>query len=181
MDGWNDWVTAVCLVLGSFLALTGGVGILRMPDFYSRLHPAGKTDSLGQVLILVGLCFQVELLDAEGQLTDAWLVLARLGMIIVFLALTAPTATHAITKAAWLEGLRPWQRPGDAEGVYTRKHPDKREPIFNPGARPPQADPRGMGDAFPGAGGAPCPTSTEPDPRVTPDTTDGAAKEGGDV
>lgn len=138
---WNDYLTGALLVIGSFLAITGGLGILRMPDFYSRLHPAGKTDSLGQLLILIGLCFQ----------TSDWMVLAKLGLIVAFLVLTAPTATHAITKAAWLEGLRPWQRAGDAEGVYTRKHPDKREPIFNPAARPPQADPRGMGDAFPGA------------------------------
>ena len=111
MDSWNDWASAVCLVVGSFLAITGGLGILRMPDFYSRLHPAGKTDSLGQILILIGLCFQVweAAPGGEGAQGD-WLVLVRLVLIIVFLALTAPTATHAITKAAWLEGLKPWQR-----------------------------------------------------------------------
>ncbi|MDF1801038.1 MAG: monovalent cation/H(+) antiporter subunit G [Planctomycetota bacterium] len=126
---WNDYLTGVFLALGSFLALTGGVGILRMPDFYSRLHPAGKTDSLGQLMVLIGLCFQ----------TSDWLVLAKLGLIVSFLMLTAPTATHAITKAAWLEGLRPWQRPGDAENVYTRKHPDKRAPYFSAAPKDPLA------------------------------------------
>jgi len=155
MDSWNDWASAVCLVLGSFLALTGGLGILRMPDFYSRLHPAGKTDSLGQILILIGLCFQVwESAPGGAGPQGDWLTLVRLLLIIGFLALTAPTSTHAITKAAWLEGLKPWQREGDQEGVYTRRHPDKREPIFNIGVRPPQADPRGMGERFPGRSGA---------------------------
>lgn len=105
---WNDLVTMVLLTLGTFLALTGSLGMLRMPDFYSRLHPAGKTDSLGQFLVLIGLCFQAE----------HWLVISKLALIAGFLVLTAPTSTHAITKAAWLEGLRPWHRAGDPEGNY---------------------------------------------------------------
>lgn len=105
---WNDIVTMVLLSLGAFLALTGGLGLLRMPDFYSRLHPAGKNDSLGQLLILGGLCFQIE----------HWMVASKLVLIMIFLIVTAPTATHAITKAAWLDGLRPWKQSGDPEGDF---------------------------------------------------------------
>jgi len=110
---WNDIVTIVFLSLGAFLALTGSLGMLRMPDFYSRLHPAGKNDSLGQLLVLVGLCFQVEHWSHGG-----WLVASKLVLISIFLIVTAPTATHAITKAAWLEGLRPWRRAGDPQGDF---------------------------------------------------------------
>lgn len=106
---WNDFITIGCLSLGTFLALTGSLGLLRMPDFYSRLHPAGKNDSLGQLLILVGLCFQ----------TDHWMEVSKLVLIAGFLILTAPTATHAITKAAWIAGLRPWLKAGDPEHDYS--------------------------------------------------------------
>jgi multicomponent Na+:H+ antiporter subunit G len=109
---WNEIVASVMILLGCFLALTGSLGMLRMPDFYTRLHPAGKNDSLGSVLVLSGLAFLVT------HPVENWLVLAKLALIIVFLIITAPTATHAITKAAWLDGLQPWQRPGDKEGVY---------------------------------------------------------------
>lgn len=105
---WTDIITAICLSLGAFLALTGSLGMLRMPDFYSRLHPAGKNDSLGQLLVLVGLCFQA----------DHWMQVSKLLLIAGFLVLTAPTATHAITKAAWIAGLRPWFKEGDAERDY---------------------------------------------------------------
>ena len=118
MHGWNEYVAAVLILLGCFLSITGSLGMLRMPDFYTRLHPAGKNDSLGSVLVLIGLAFLVE------QPISNWLVLSKLALIIAFLVLTAPTATHAITKAAWLEGLQPWQKAGDREGVYKRKGND---------------------------------------------------------
>jgi multicomponent Na+:H+ antiporter subunit G len=112
---WNEIVATVLLALGVFLALTGSLGMLRMPDFYSRLHPAGKNDSLGSVFVLAGLAFLVT--DPIGD----WLVLSKLGLIIAFLIMSAPTATHAITKAAFLEGLQPWTKPGDKQGVYKRE------------------------------------------------------------
>ena len=112
---WNEIVASVLLALGVFLALTGSLGMLRMPDFYSRLHPAGKNDSLGSVFVLVGLAFLVD--DPIGD----WLVISKLVLITAFLIMSAPTATHAITKAAFLEGLQPWMKPGDKEGVYKRE------------------------------------------------------------
>lgn len=112
---WNEIVASVLLALGVFLALTGSLGMLRMPDFYSRLHPAGKNDSLGSVFVLVGLAFLV-----TDPIAD-WIVLSKIALIIAFLIMSAPTATHAITKAAFLEGLQPWTKPGDKEGVYKRE------------------------------------------------------------
>ena len=101
-----DFVSRLCLLAGTFFALTGAIGIVRLPDFYSRLHPAGKSDSLAQTLILTGLLLQIfsnEEFAAFGYFGGIKLVL-----IIVFLLLTTPTATHAIAKAAHVSGLRPW-------------------------------------------------------------------------
>lgn len=108
---WNDYVSIVLLIFGAFLALTGAIGVLRMPDFYSRLHPAGKSDTLGQFLILIGLGFQ--LIDGSGSFVTDYaagpgMAAIKLLLIIIVVFVTAPTATHAITKAAYLDGLKPW-------------------------------------------------------------------------
>ena len=96
----TEIITTILLALGCVVSLTGSYGLLRMPDFYSRLHTAGKTDSLGQVLIFLGL-----VLVTPDLLTQLKLVLVALILMIA-----APTATHAITKAAHLHHLRPWTK-----------------------------------------------------------------------
>ena len=68
----------ICLLFGSFFAISGGVGLLRFPDFFSRLHPAGVTDTLGAALILIGLMFQA----------GFSLISVKLIMILAFLLLT---------------------------------------------------------------------------------------------
>ena len=98
-------ISAVFLLAGTFFAFTGAVGMLRMPDFFSRVHPAGKTDTLAQTLFMVGL-----LLQASGSVTGIEAV--KLVMITALLFLTTPTATHAITQAAYKDGLRPTERSG---------------------------------------------------------------------
>lgn len=102
---WNELVTAAFLALGCVFSLGGSIGLLRFPDFYARLHAAGKTDSLAQALILLGLIF----------VSPNWGVSFRLVIITLLLLFTAPTATHAITKAARLDGLRHWQKGGSDE------------------------------------------------------------------
>ena len=97
---WNEIVTTVLLAFGCVISLTGSLGLLRMPDFYTRLHTAGKTDSLGQVVILVGLVF----------VTNDILIQMKLVVVALILMIVAPTATHAITKAAHLHSLRPWTK-----------------------------------------------------------------------
>ena len=92
-------VTAFFLFMGCFLAVTGGIGVLRMPDFYTRLHPAGKSDTLAQIAILTGLAIY----------SGFTLVSAKLILIMLFLLFTTPTATHAVAKAAHLSGIKPWQ------------------------------------------------------------------------
>lgn len=91
-----DALSWLCLVGGSIFCLIGGVGMLRMPDFYTRGHAAGVTDTLGAGLILVGLMFQAGIS----------LVAVKLAMVLFFLYVTSPTSTHALFKSAYAAGMR---------------------------------------------------------------------------
>lgn len=85
------------LVTGALLAVTGGIGMLRLPDFYTRMHAASVTDTGGMMLILLGLALQA-----------GWsLIAAKLGLIAIFMLFTSPTATHALAHAALRAGVRP--------------------------------------------------------------------------
>lgn len=101
-----DVLSWICLGLGSMLCIIGGLGLLRLPDFYSRMHGGGITDTLGASLVLLGLMFQ-------GGLT---MVTVKLVMILVVLLATSPTSTHAVGKAALMSGLKPFLRDPDNKG-----------------------------------------------------------------
>lgn len=92
-----DTASWVFILAGGLFMLTGALGILRMPDFYTRLHAAGMTDTMGSAFILAGLILQ-----------GGWtLTPVRLGLILLFLYFTGPVATHALANAAYRAGLRP--------------------------------------------------------------------------
>jgi len=93
-------ITGVSLAVGCFFVLVASIGIVRFPDFYSRMHPAGKADTLGQAMILLGLMVY------EGFS----FVSVKLLIIIVFIFIANPTATHALAKAAYVVGLKPWEK-----------------------------------------------------------------------
>lgn len=100
-------ILASLLLFGGLLFFTGGaIGILRFPDFYSRLHPAGKLDTAGQFLALSAV--------AVHQLGDLSfpqvLTTAKIGLIVIFVYITSPTATHAIVDAGVRAGLKPWKK-----------------------------------------------------------------------
>lgn len=86
-----------CLLLGGGVAIIGGVGLLRFPDFYSRLHAAGVTDTLVALLIVGGLVLQ----------SGFTLLTFKLLLILLFLLFTAPTATHALARAALADNVKP--------------------------------------------------------------------------
>lgn len=92
-----DILSWACLLLGGLLGVIGGIGIHRFPDFYSRLHAVGTTDTLCAVLIILGLALQA------GAGLDAF----KLLLIFLFLFFTSPTASHALAKAALRSGLKP--------------------------------------------------------------------------
>ena len=98
-------VVVAVLLIGGLVFFTGGaVGILRFPDFYSRLHPAGKLDTAGQLLALLAIALYV-----AGDLSLHELLTAvKIGLIVVFVYITSPTATHAIVDAGMRAGLKPW-------------------------------------------------------------------------
>ena len=92
----------VLLAAGALFVLSGGVGLLRFPDFYTRIHAVSVTDSAGAGLILVGLLL----------LPSSWPTAVRLLIILLFLTLTSPTATHILAHAARRDGVQMW-REGD--------------------------------------------------------------------
>ena len=103
MSGSAEVVSGVFLALGSLFVVVGGIGILRLPDFFTRLHAGGLTDTLGAAFVLIGLMV----------VAGFTLVAAKLALILFFLLFTSPTSTHALAKAAILGGLRPWTKPKD--------------------------------------------------------------------
>ena len=92
-----DILSWICLVFGGILGIIGAIGMHRFPDFYSRLHAAGTTDTLCAFLFLLGLGFQAELTLAS----------LKLFLIFAFLFFTSPTASHSLANAAILGGLKP--------------------------------------------------------------------------
>ncbi len=100
-----DILSGLLVALGVFFAFGGAIGLLRFPDFYTRLHAGGVTDTLGAELILLGLLLQA----------PTWIVAVKLVIIGFFLFFTSPTATHATAAAAYGSGLQPltgrWRAP----------------------------------------------------------------------
>lgn len=95
--GWlADLLTALFLIAGMVFLVVGAVGLLRMPDVYTRMHPAGVTDTGAAGLILCGLMFQ----------SGFSIVTIKLVLVLVFLWVTSPTATHALAVAARLREIR---------------------------------------------------------------------------
>lgn len=105
MSALVDLASALLLAAGAASCLVGGVGLLRMPEFYTRLHAASLCDSTGAMLILLGLALQA-----------GWsLVAVKLVVIGLLLFFTSPAATHAIARAALARGLAPRVACGGAQ------------------------------------------------------------------
>jgi len=85
------------LLVGSFLCVSGGVGVLRFPDFYTRMHAVGVTDTLATAMILIGLMLQMP----EG------IVVLKLIVILLMTLFISPTASHALANAAMNNNLKP--------------------------------------------------------------------------
>ncbi|MCP2670881.1 monovalent cation/H(+) antiporter subunit G [Maricaulaceae bacterium EIL42A08] len=92
-----DIASAALMLTGAVFLMAGALGMLRLPDFYTRMHAAGVTDTLGAELIIIGLMLQ-----------SGWsLVTVKLALLGLFIFLTSPTATHATANAAYKSGLKP--------------------------------------------------------------------------
>ena len=98
MTGALAWLSLALVALGVFFTLVAAVGLVRMPDVYTRAHATSKADTLGTILTLVGVALTFE----------AGVPRVKLVLLAVFLLITNPTATHAITRAAYDQGIVPW-------------------------------------------------------------------------
>ena len=106
MDTIINLASALCLLLGSFLCLSGGVGLLRFPDFYTRMHAVGVTDTLAAAMILIGLMLQ----NSEG------IVMLKLLLILLMTIFISPVASHALAKAAYKNDVVPLSDDDPATG-----------------------------------------------------------------
>jgi multicomponent Na+:H+ antiporter subunit G len=97
MDTLMHLSSAIFLLIGSFLCISGGVGLLRFPDFYTRMHAVGVTETLATAMILIGL-----ILHNPDFLVDIKLMIVLLMTIFI-----SPTASHALAKAALHNKLMP--------------------------------------------------------------------------
>ena len=98
-----DIASWVLIAVGGAFGLVGGIGVLRMPDFFTRIHPAGMTDSMFAPCVLIALMLQ-----------SGWsIITVKLAFILLFLFLTSPTASHALAKAALHGGLTPMGEEAD--------------------------------------------------------------------
>ncbi len=103
-----DIASWLLMSLGGLFVFIGGIGALRMPDLYTRMHAASLTDTMGAVLIIAGVMLQA----------GASLAAVKLAAILVFLLFTSPTSSNALASAALLSGLR------TSEAVGWRKEPE---------------------------------------------------------
>jgi multicomponent Na+:H+ antiporter subunit G len=114
-----DALSWVLLATGGFFCIVGAVGMLRMPDFYTRMHAASVIETLGAGLILMGLMLQA----------GPTLVTVKLLMVGVLIFFVSPTATHALARAAMARGLQPLLH--DAQSQDLRPH-DPESPSSKP-------------------------------------------------
>ncbi len=112
-----DILSWALFLIGGFAVAAGALGLVRFPDFYTRLHAAGVTDTAGAELIVLGMLLQA----------PNWLVAVKLVFIGIFLGLTSPVATHAIAHAAHMVGFMPMLGPALRYGGYRDRDGDEAE------------------------------------------------------
>lgn len=102
-------LSAGLLIGGGVFGVIGGLGLLRFPDFYTRLHAAGMTDTLVALMITTGLILQ----------TGLSLLTLKLVLILLFLLFTTPTASHALARAALADDVPPQVKEKSGESSST--------------------------------------------------------------
>ncbi len=96
----QSYIAVFFMLLGFFFVIVAAVGVLRLPDFYTRMHASGKSETLGVMLSLLGFAIYNGL-----NLTSFKLVL-----ISLFILLGNPIGSHAISRAAFYAGVKPWKK-----------------------------------------------------------------------
>jgi len=101
----TEWAIVGLALVGAFFSGVAAIGIVRLPDVYTRAHAASKSDTLGAMLTIsaAALALQTDLSTIKAV------------FLLLFMFLTNPTAAHAIARAAQDQGIEPWTA-GDEEG-----------------------------------------------------------------
>jgi multicomponent Na+:H+ antiporter subunit G len=93
----TEWISGLLLAAGGFFVLVGGIGVLRMPDLYTRMHATSVTETLGTMLVMLGL-----------MVYAGWtLATFKLFAVLVFLLFTAPVSSYALANTALIAGVKP--------------------------------------------------------------------------
>lgn len=90
-------LSVILILAGIFFMFVGSLGVIRLPDFYSRTHAVSKSDTLGIFLVISGLIVY------EGPTLNS----IKLTFIILFILLSNPVGTHALARAAFKQGVKP--------------------------------------------------------------------------
>lgn len=103
MDQVLQYLSWVLIAVGSFVVVVGALGLIRMPDVFTRMHAAGMIDTMGATLLLAGMA-----------LTAGWsLVTLKLLVLWLLFIFTSPVAGHALARAALYGGVRPYLKSDD--------------------------------------------------------------------
>ena len=119
----HEIVVVFLLLMGVFFFFGTTVGLIRFPDFYSRMHAAGKGDTLSSFILLLGL----GLYSLHDLSVASLLVLAKILFISIFIFVASPTATHAIMDAGYEAAVKPWTKRKTDNGTYTGPERRKKE------------------------------------------------------
>ncbi len=104
-------LSGLLVIIGVFLFASGTLGLIRLPDFYCRMHATGKCDTLGALLVLTGLAIY----------NGFNLVSLKIIFIIIFIFVANPTATHAIGRAALVNHVKPWTKEPSLAGQEEKR------------------------------------------------------------
>ena len=106
-----DWIIGLLswllILTGCVFIISGAIGLVRMPDLYTRLHAASVTDTGGAIFIVLGLLLQALFVF------DNPMAAIKVVLVLFFTLFTAPTASHALAKTALLSGQVPTDENGE--------------------------------------------------------------------
>ena len=120
MELFIDLSSGVLIFIGCLFVLSGSIGLIRMPDLYTRIHAASVTDTGGATFIILGLLLQ------DIYVFEDVLVAVKLLLVLLFICFTAPTASHALAKMALMENIIPKCQNGRSvveESLYGKGKP----------------------------------------------------------
>lgn len=105
------WIALFFLLSGAFFVLIAGIGLLRLPDLYTRMHAAAKAGAFGGSLILLAACL----------VFGSWTVFIKVLLIILFFYASTPVAGHMIGRAGYLSGIQQWSKAkiDELKGKYS--------------------------------------------------------------